>query len=106
MFDALGRITELKQSRGYTDYKLAKEAGIPQSTYASWYSKNRYPSIDKIEAICDTLGVTLPEFFSDSEQLEQGKTSAELSELNSKYILLSDYQKESIMKVIDAFLHE
>ncbi len=104
MFDALGRITELREARGYSVYKLAKDTGIPQSTFQTWYSQNRYPSIDKIEMICNALGVTLPEFFSDSEQLEVGKTSSELSELNSKYLILTDDQKKAVLSVINAFL--
>jgi len=106
MFDALGRITELREARGYSVYRLAKESGIPQSTFMTWYSQNRYPSIDKIEAICDTLGITLPEFFSDTDQLETGRISSELTELNSKYLLLTPYQKNAIITTIDAFLHK
>ena len=104
MFDALGRITELRESRGYSVYRLAKEAGIPQSTFMTWYAQNRYPSLDKIEAICNVLGITLPEFFSDSGQLERGKTDNELAELNSKYLLLSDKQKIAVLSVVNAFL--
>ena len=106
MFDALGRLNELAEARGYSDYKMSKLAGIPQSTYASWFSKNRYPSIDRIELICNALGITLSEFFSDSEQLEKGQTTEELATLNSKYIVLTDYQKQAVNTVIDAFLHE
>ncbi len=106
MFDALGRLNELAEARGYSDYKMSKLAGIPQSTYASWFSKNRYPSIDRIERICNALGLTLSEYFSDSEQLEKGQTTEELATLNSKYIVLTDYQKQAVNTVIDAFLHE
>ncbi|MCR4829992.1 MULTISPECIES: helix-turn-helix domain-containing protein [unclassified Butyrivibrio] len=106
MFDALGRISELRQARRLSVYKLAKLADVPQSTIVTWYNKNRYPSIDKLESICNAFGITLSEFFSDADQLDNGKTDAELADLNSKYLLLTDYQKEALMKVIDAFIHE
>ena len=106
MFDALGRITELRESRGLSVYKLAKISGVPQSTIVTWYTLNRYPSIDKLEMICDALGITLFEFFSDSEQLENGSSNTEIAELNSKYMILADHQKKAVMNVVNAFLHE
>ena len=106
MFDALGRITELRESRGLSVYKLAKLSGIPQTTIATWYAENRYPSIDRIELICDVFGITLSEFFSDADTLERGHTSEELANLYSRFIVLTDYQKQAVNGVIDAFLHE
>ena len=46
MFDVLARIQELRESREWSVYKLAKLSGIPQSTIATWYQKNLYPPID------------------------------------------------------------
>ncbi|WP_026669741.1 helix-turn-helix domain-containing protein [Butyrivibrio sp. AE3006] len=106
MFDALGRITELRESRGLSVYKLAKLSGVPQTTIVTWYSHNRYPGLDKIELMCDVFGITLAEFFSDSEQLEKGQITEELADLNSKYLVLTDSQKKAVNTVIDAFLHE
>ena len=106
MFDALGRISELREARGMSIYKLAKLSHIAQSTFATWYANNRYPSIDKLERICDVFGITLAEFFNDAETKKKGQTTEELADLNSKYIVLSDYQKEAVNGVIDAFLHE
>lgn len=40
MFDVLARIQELRESREWSVYKLAKLSGIPQSTIATWYQKN------------------------------------------------------------------
>jgi transcriptional regulator with XRE-family HTH domain len=106
MFDALGRILELREARGMSVYKLAKLTGIPQTTFATWYSHNRYPGLDKIELICNAFDITLAEFFSDSEQLENGPLTEELADLNSKYLVLTDRQKQAVNTVIDAFLHE
>ncbi|WP_035797237.1 helix-turn-helix domain-containing protein [Butyrivibrio sp. MB2005] len=106
MFDALGRILELREARGMSVYKLAKLTGIPQTTFVTWYSYNRYPGLDKIELMCDVFGITLAEFFSDSEQLEKGQITEELADLNSKYLVLTDTQKKAVNTVIDAFLHE
>ncbi|WP_051656843.1 helix-turn-helix domain-containing protein [Butyrivibrio sp. AE3004] len=106
MFDALGRIDDLIISHNMSRNQVAKKANIPSSTLNSYFKFNRYPPIDNIERICDVFGLTLIEFFSDSEQLETGKTTTELAELNSKYVLLADHQKNAVNSVIDAFLTE
>ncbi len=106
MFDCLGRITELREARGWSPYKLAKETGIPQSTFMTWYAQNRYPSLEKLEVICEALSVTLPEFFSDEEQLEKRSATKDLTELDSKFILLNDNQRAAVLSVIEAFLQD
>ncbi|WP_334291954.1 helix-turn-helix transcriptional regulator [Blautia obeum] len=48
MFDVLGKITSLREERGWTTYRLSKLSGIPQSTISTWYRKNLMPPIDKL----------------------------------------------------------
>ena len=62
-FDVLARIDQEKKVRNWTDYALAKNSNIPQSTISSWYRKDIIPSIASIEKICDGFGMTLSEFF-------------------------------------------
>ena len=69
MFDVLGKITSLREERGWTTYRLSKLSGIPQSTISTWYRKNLMPPIDKLEIICQTFGITLAEFFNDTDVL-------------------------------------
>ena len=69
MFDVLEKITSLREERGWTTYRLSKLSGIPQSTISTWYRKNLMPPIDKLEIICQTFGITLAEFFNDTDIL-------------------------------------
>ena len=69
MFDVLEKITSLREERGWTTYRLSKLSGIPQSTISTWYRKNLMPPIDKLEIICQTFGITLAEFFNDTDVL-------------------------------------
>ena len=98
MFNVLQRIQELRVSRGWSVYALAKRSGIPQSTFATWYAKNLYPPVDKIEMICNALGITLQEFFSASDQ---GAGSKEFSE---KLLLLTEEQKEAVLRIVDMLI--
>lgn len=99
MFNVLGKITVLRESRGWSTYYLAKLSGIPQSTIATWYQKNLCPPIDKLEILCDTFGVTLSDFFQSAEQ----PLTDEQYELIQKWNLLSVTEKNAILSVINEF---
>ena len=67
MFDILGRITELRNERGWSVYRVAKNADIPQSSLATWYAKNITPPMEAIEKMCIDFGITLSEFFEEKQ---------------------------------------
>ena len=63
--DILERIVALRKTKGWTEYRLSVESGIPQSTISSWFRKSAQPSIASLEAICRATGITLSSFFAD-----------------------------------------
>ena len=65
ILDVLGRITQLRESRGWTQYRLSKEAGVSQNTIKNLYHRNNTPTIQTLEAICKAFNITLTEFFAD-----------------------------------------
>ena len=71
MFDVWEKITRLRNERGWTVYKLAKTAGIPQSTMATWIGQGRSPSVDDLEKLCAALEISLGEFFMDDDGEEE-----------------------------------
>lgn len=101
MFDVLTRLTELRQKRGWSVYKLAKLSNIPQSTIATWYQKNLYPPIDKLELLCNTFGISLSEFFSTGNV--KSLTDEQML-LFTKWNLLSEKERTAILSVMNAFL--
>ncbi len=68
--NVIERIKKMKNERGWTDYKLASEAMIPQSTLASIYERNTPPKLDVLESICQAFGITLAQFFMEDEQMQ------------------------------------
>ena len=66
--DTKARITELMIRHGWSEYRLAKESGLSQSTISNMFSRNTMPSISTLEVICDAFGLTLAQFFSEGEQ--------------------------------------
>lgn len=69
MPDVLERITYFRIKRGWTEYQLAEEAGLTQSTISSWYRKSMIPSIPSLEKICTAFGITLSQFFAGEDEL-------------------------------------
>ena len=65
--NALERITELCRERNFSYYELAKRSGIPYSTLNTLLLKGANPSLPTLHRICDGLGITLQQFFSDGE---------------------------------------
>ena len=43
--DILKRIVDLRKERNWTEYQLAEQSGLTQSTISSWYRKNMLPTI-------------------------------------------------------------
>ena len=94
--DVLKRINNLRESRGWTVYKLAEEAGITQSTLSNMFSRNTLPSLSTLEQICNAFEITLANFFSDEEKLDNDTQIA-----IAKYQRLNKRDKEIVKCLMD-----
>lgn len=65
--DILDKITQFRLERNWSEYQLAEESGLTQSTISSWYRKNMLPSITSLSKICDAFGITLSQFFLEDD---------------------------------------
>lgn len=63
--DIQERIKQLMDAKGWSEYKLAKEANLPQSTISHMFKRNNAPTYPTIEAICRAFGITKAQFFVD-----------------------------------------
>ena len=61
--DVKERLQQLMDERGWTIYRVAKEADIPWSTVRNMFKRNTEPSIATLESLCNGMGITLPLFF-------------------------------------------
>lgn len=68
MIDVLERIVYYRKQKGWSEYQLAEESGLTQSTISSWYRKNMIPSVPSLEKVCSAFGITLSQFFSTEEE--------------------------------------
>jgi len=81
-----GKIQLLMTERGWTEYRLAKEAKLSQSTIANLFKRNNLPSIPTLQSICDAFGIKMSQFFEDNfeEILDDYSVKTEMGEIESK----------------------
>lgn len=100
--DILQRITKLRTERGWSDYRLAKEADIPQSTLTNLYKRENSPTVSTLEALCRAFGISLAQFFSD-ENVSHSLTQEQI-ELLEIWVLLPNAQKDNVIAYIQGLL--
>ena len=91
------KLKQLLSDRGWSEYKLAKECGLSESTIANIFRRNTIPSFTTLEAICKGFDITLAQFFSEEELVE---LSPELKELFTQWIPLTPEQKQAILQLL------
>lgn len=100
ILDTHARLRQLLAERGWTEYRLAKEAKLSESTIKNIFQRNATPSIPTLEAICSGFGITPAQFFSENDMVE---LSPELKKLFDGWVFLTPKQKAAVFNVIQAF---
>ena len=93
------RIRELMADRQWSEYRLALESGLSQSTISNIFSRNTTPSIPTLESICKGFGITLAQFFAEGDWVVLSP------ELHTRFLAggwLSSSQSEASSQLIDA----
>ena len=99
MKDFLSTIVKYREARGWTEYQLAEQSGLPQSTISSWYRRNMKPTIYSLEKICDTFGITLSQLFLEEDDAVTLTPSQK--ELLEKWVRLNETQQKSLLQLMD-----
>ena len=97
MEDVLEVITRLRLARKWSEYELAKNTGIPQSTISTWYRKGQVPTLPSIEKICAGFGITLSQFFAQGE--EPVSPTPSQRELLRRWAALTGAQQEIFLEL-------
>ena len=97
--DIAERIIKLNEKRGWSVYRLAKEAKISSSTLTNMMRRGTCPSLTTLERLCEAYGITLAEFLYDQEDL------IHLNEAQKRHLdrwnLLTERQKRAVELFID-----
>ncbi|MGM9647657.1 MAG: helix-turn-helix domain-containing protein [Eubacteriales bacterium] len=101
--DTNERLRKLLKERGWTMYRLSVNSGLSESTIANIFRRNTIPSVDTLERICDAFGITLAQFFADSEMVEM---TPDLKELFDSWLSLTPEQKKAALQMMKAMRHD
>ncbi len=96
--DTLKRIEQLRDERNWSNYRLAKEANLSQTTLRNLFSRSTLPSIPTLEAICNGFGITLSQFFS--EGTEPIALNDEQRDMLNMWNTLSGEQKSALLELL------
>lgn len=94
------KLRRLLDERGWTEYRLAKESKLSESTIANIFRRNATPSFSTLESICSGLGITLSQFFAQEDMVE---LTPELKELFDGWVMLTAEQKKAVLQMEKAF---
>ena len=103
--DAKDRLKQIMQQKNITEYRLAKDSGLSQSTISNIFVRNSTPSIPTLEAICNGLGISLSQFFQEEGNETPVLLSLEQKEQFEKWIALNSEQKAVIVALIHSYLN-
>ena len=96
--DVNEKIKKLMKEKNWTEYRLAKESHLSQSTIINLFNRNTVPSVSTLESICKGFGITLSQFFAENEFNELNASQQTLFE---KWKYLNERQKELVFEIID-----
>ena len=89
--EVLEKIEMLRKKKGWSINYLAMESGLTQSTLNNLYSRNTEPKISTLRAICGAFGISLSDFFKETENED---------ELISRVRLLSQENKQALLQIL------
>lgn len=98
--DITAKLKELQQRYGWSDYKIAKEAGLSPNTVSNIYRRGNTPSMVTLEALCKAFGISMTQFFAEDELVE---LTPELRKLIERWTALTDEQKAAIWQIINTY---
>lgn len=101
--DAKGRIKQLMELRGISEYRLAKLSGLSQSTISNIFNRNTAPTIPTIEAICNGLGISMAQFFCDEENESAVYLTEEQIDFFNKWSSLTAEKKRIIEDIVNSY---
>lgn len=98
--DIADKIYKMRRERGWSEYRLAEEADIKQSTISSWYRENKSsPQVDSLKKVCSAFGITLAQLVA--EEGEPVPLTPEQQRILDLWNARSAEQKELVLHLLE-----
>ena len=95
--DIIERLNFILEKYGWTKYKLSQESEIAESTLSNIFHRGTVPTIATLQAICDTMHITLAEFFADDELVVM---TPELKEFYEEWMVLNPEKRQHLIQTM------
>ncbi|MCF8023837.1 MAG: helix-turn-helix domain-containing protein, partial [Clostridiales bacterium] len=92
------RLKNIRKKRKYSQYRLAQKSGVSQSFLSSLEAGEKSPTINILGKICQALGISLSEFFSE----ETPEFPSYLKSLVKELRYLSPEQAQNLATFLDS----
>lgn len=114
--EILARNLQKYVNRSGKDRKvIAKELGIPYSTFTEWMNGKKYPRINNIEKMAAYFEISKSDLIEDFDEMKKDndllstiivkmRTNRELLEVVEKLVALDKARLESLKKMLDTFM--
>ena len=96
--DILTRIKQLRDERGWSNYRLAKEANLSEGSLNNLFRLNNQPTIPTLEAVCNGFGISLSQFFANGN--EAVILNSEQREMLDVWNTLTKKQKIALLELL------
>lgn len=96
--DIINRINELCEERGISKYRLSQLTGISQSAFSKMNRQQSSLTIENIKRICDALGISLAQFFSNDQNYPD--LTEDQKNLINSWKLLSLAKREFVLDMM------
>lgn len=96
--DINAHLKQMIQQRGWSEYRLAKECGLSESTIANIFRRNCTPSFSTLEIICKAFGISLSQFFAEDNIVA---LTSEEKALIDKWAMLTPEQKDVFLQMLE-----
>lgn len=91
------RLEQILKKYGWTKYRLSKESKLPESTLSNIFHRGTIPTIATLQTICETMNITLSDFFSDDDKVVM---TPDLKELYDEWVLLTPEKRKHIIQTM------
>lgn len=96
--ELVNKLTELRDNRKWSNYRIAKESGLPVSTVSNIYKRKTAPQFYTLCLICNSFGISLSDFFcGDKKFISLDQREKEFLKLINQ---LDDEQQELIINLM------
>ena len=101
--NVMERIDDLCRQHHLSKYRLSQLTGISQSAFSKMSKHQSSLSLDTIQRICDALGISMAQFFSDSD--EYPDLTPQQKHLLHFWALLNEKKRDYIILMIENIIN-